>query len=215
VILATTVCLTAVATVWTIERLDPPRSAADSEPGPTRAERGAPSEVDLWVGELKPGVKGVLTSVWGDALPDQAHDEELRSSLRLPGSSRLAWYTLLLFNVSGEGRTVTLEEGGLVVEDPAGRVRLASLPVLVQRGEANPSGSLKAVLNGLGALRREVVLAPGDAATLLVCFDRRLDLGGAQTVATADGTAFRRRRMGRGDLQRLMADPDSSQVGTL
>ena len=36
-----------------------------------------------------------------------------------------------------------------------------------------------------------------------------------QTVATADGTAFRRRRMARGDLQRLMADPDSSQVGNL
>ena len=96
-----------------------------------------------------------------------------------------------------------------------GRARLASLPALVQRGEARPSPSLATVLKGLGALRSEVVLAPGDAATVLVCFDRRLDLGGATTVATADGAAFRRRRMGRGDLQRLMSDPDSSQVGTL
>ena len=215
VLLVSSVTLTAVATVWVLERVEASRAAQEAIPGPEQGEHGAPAEVDLWVGEVGPGVKVVLTSVWGDALPDRAHDDELRQGLGLPEGSPLAWYTLLVFNTSAEARTVPLEEGGLVVETEGGRARLASLPALVQRGEARPSPSLASVLTGLGALQRQVVLQAGEAASLLVCFDRRMDLGGAKTVATADGAAFRRRRMGRGDLQRLMADPDSSQVSTL
>jgi hypothetical protein len=161
-------------------------------------------------------VKGVLTGVWGDALPDRAHDDELRAALRLGSGSALAWYRLLLFNLGDGPRTVPLADGGLVVEAKEGRARLTSLASLVERGEAKPSPSLAAVLKGLGALRGEVTLAAGEAATVLVCFDRRLDLSGASTtVATADGAAFRRRRMGRGDLQRLMAEPEASEVGQL
>lgn len=216
VLLASVVTLVAVATTWVLERLDDRRTAVEAQPGPERSERAAPAEVDLWVGEVRPGVKGVLTGVWGDALPDRAHDDELRAALRLAPGSALAWYRLLLFNLSGEARTVPLEEGGLVVQAHDGRARLTSLTALVERGEAKPSPSLATVLKGLGALRADVTLAPGEAVTVLVCFDRRLDLGAATTsVATADGSAFRRRRMGRGDLQRLMADPDASEVSLL
>jgi hypothetical protein len=216
VLLASAVTLAAVTATWVIERIDERHAAVEAEPGPERGERGAPSEVDLWVGEVRPGVKGVLTGVWGDALPDRAHDDELRASLQLAPGSALAWYRLLLFNLSGEPRTVPLVDGSLVVDTHEGHARLTSLAALVERGVARPSPSLATVLKGLGALRADVTLAPGEAATVLVCFDRRLDLGGAHTtVATADGSAFRRRRMGRGDLQRLMADPDASEVSLL
>ena len=216
VLLVTTVTLVAVTTTWVLERIEQRQVAAEEAPGPERSERAAPTEVDLWVGEVRPGVKGVLTGVWGDALPDRAHDDELRASLGLGAGSALAWYRLLLFNLADGERTIPLVDGGLVVQAEEGRARLTSLASLVERGEARPSPSLATVLKGLGALRAEVTLAAGEAATVLVCFDRRLDLGGAgTTVATADGSAFRRRRMGRGDLQRLMADPDASEVSTL
>jgi hypothetical protein len=215
VLLVSTICLGTVAIVWAIERLKHPPPYQESEPGPERGERGAPADVDLWVGEVVPGVKGVLTSVFGDAQPDRAHDEELREGLRLAPGAPLAWYRLLLFNTSAEPRTVPLRPGGLVVETEDGATSLASLPALLKSGEARPSPALSAVLRGLGALREEVSLPAGDATLLLVCFDRRVDLAGAKTVATANGARFHRRRMGRGELQRLIAEPDSSQVSTL
>jgi hypothetical protein len=215
VLLVSTLSLATVAVVWAIDRMRHPPIAEEGEPGPERGERGAPADVHLWVGEVAPGVKGVLTSVFGDPQPDRAHDEELRTGLGLAADSPLAWYRLLLFNTSSEARTIVLKPGGIVVEAETVSANLASLPDLVKSGAARPSPALSAVLRGLGALREEVVLPPGDATTLLVCFERRVDLAGATTVASANGTRFRPRRMGRGELARLMAEPDSAQVGTL
>jgi hypothetical protein len=210
-----TVCFGTVAIVWGLDRLRYPPLRQEGEPGPQRGERGAPADVDLWVGEVVPGVKGVLTSVFGDVQPDRAHDEELRRGLGLAAATPLAWYRLLLFNTSAEARTVALKPGGLVIETDDGPIGLASLAALVKSGAAQPSPALSAVLSGLGALREEVPLAAGTATLVLVCFDRRVELSGAKTVASANGARFRPRRMGRGELQRLIAEPDAAQVSTL
>ena len=71
------------------------------------------------------------------------------------------------------------------------------------------------MLQGLGALREAVRLGGGDAARVLVCFDHRVDLAAATAVTGADGTAFRRRRMSRSDLHRLVIAPEPSLVSTL
>ena len=169
------------------------------------------------MGEAAPGLKVALATVYGDPGQDLFHDEELNQGLRLDGSGALAYYRLLVFNSSTEERTVELKDGAISIR-PAGTkdsVRLRSLPALVAQGGAVVSPSLRTVLEGLGTLRESVRVEPGSSATLVVPFQRRVDLASAEGVTLADGTAFRRRRIGQGALQRLIAAPDEEQVKDL
>lgn len=212
----TTVSLAVVAAVFVAERLSPAHpSAGDPAPGPVREERAAPADVDLWVGEPAPGFKLVLTGVWGDEAPDRAHDRLLAESLAPDASEPPAWYALLLFNASGSEQHLVLRDGALVAEAPEGAARLTSLAERARRGGLALPPALTAVLRGLGALAEDVHLGAGDSTRLLVCFDRRVDLASVQRMTGADGTAYRRRRMSRTDLQRLVIAPEASLVSTL
>jgi hypothetical protein len=176
----------------------------DSEPGPERARRLPPPEVSAWVGDLAPGLKGVLVPVWGDPEPDRLHDEELNHQLR----AGLAYYRLLVFNTSGAERTLRLGDGALTIRPPGAgdAVTSRSLSTMLARGEINPSAGTKAVLGALGALEEEVTVSSGSMTSLLVPFGRHVDLAAAASVAAGDGTPFRRRPMQRAELQDLLYD---------
>lgn len=214
VLVVTTLSLCAVAVVWLAER-SASRSSDLGLPGDTLLERAAPNEVALWVARRGDGVTLVLSGVWSDAEPDVAHDLSLSEGLHLEGTPPLAWYTLLLFNLSPEARLVPLGDGALELEDGAGRARLTSLAERLARAGQELPRALHTVLGGLGALSGEVSLPPGDATRVLVCFERRVDLSGALAVRARDGTTFSARRMTRRDYQRLLARPDEAQVSTL
>lgn len=212
VLLVVSLALSVAAFTWILERWqrqEPPSPPLES------AERATPPEVDLWVGDLRGDVKLVLTSVWGDAGPDLEHDAALGASLRLAADAPLSWYRLLLFNRAAAARTISLRDAALVLEGPGGPARQTSLSGLVRAGKASPSPALVRVLGGLGALRDEIEMPAGSALPVLVCFDRHVDLAAARSVAAGDGTAFRRRRIPRGELQRLLADPDEALVRDL
>lgn len=213
VLVVATLSLSTVGLVWVAERLAAAQAPAASEPGPVAAERSAPGEVDVWVGRQE-GVTAVLSTVWGDPGPDQAHDAALREGLALEGGGSLACYSLLLFNLSDAARTVVLGEGALVLEDGAAGAGSASLRRRLESG-ARPSAGLTSVLKALGALDDRVELAAGEGSRVLVCFERRVDLAEARGVRFRDGTAFRARRMGRRDLQRLFTDPDEAELKSL
>lgn len=216
VLVVTTLSLSTVAMVFTAERLRPDLAGAgDLQPGPVLAERAAPAEVDVWVGRRPDGVTLVLSGVWSDQGPDGAHDEAVREALALPSPAPLACYSLLLFNLSKDTRTVALGDGALVLSDGARDEPLVNLEARLAREDIAPPAALRAVLNGLGALSQQVALPAGDAARVLVCFGRRIDLAQARGVRSGDGVAFSPRRMHRRDFQRLVSDPDEEQVSTL
>jgi hypothetical protein len=213
VLLSSALCLGVVLYVL-VSRPELIRGVMDGV-GPAHARRHAPPSVDVWVGEVAPGLKGVLSAVWNDPEPDLLHDREINEGLDLEGEG-YAFYRLLLFNTAQEERTVLLEDGALRIQEADGApVPLLSLAERVERGDLAPSASLRMVLAALGTLRRSVTLAPGEMADLVVPFRDRVDLGTAQSVASADGTPFRRRRIARAELQRLMLDPDEARVRDL
>jgi hypothetical protein len=212
VLLVMSLAMSVAAFTWILDRWQRREGA---EPALDSTERPAPAGVDLWVGDLGDDVRLVLTSVWGDVQPDLEHDASLRTSLKLPAEAPFSWYRLLLFNRGSAPRTVSLADASLVLEGPGGPARLTSLAELVRRGLAQPSPALARVLKGLGALHDRVEMPAGSALPVMVCFDRHVDLSAASSVAAGDGTAFRRRRIPRGELQRLLADPDESLVRDL
>ena len=171
----------------------------------------------MWVGDIVPGVRAVLGTVWGEAAPDTLHDARLNAGLGVAPDHALAFYRLLLFNTSSEDRDVALRDGALVVR-PAGAgepARLLDLSDLLGRGEATVSPALRVVLEGEGTLRPRVSLPAGRMADLIVPFDRRVGLEDAQDVETGDGTAFARRQMNRVDLEALMVSPDQASIQKL
>ena len=193
------------------------RAPWGSEPGPALARRHLAGELQVWIGDVAPGVLGLLGPIWGEEKPDRAHDARLNEQLGLIGEEGLAWYHLLLFNRSDAVQRVSLADGALVIR-PAqgdGRAELRSLVGLVARGEARVAPSLATVLTARGALSETVEIPGGWMADLLVAFDRRVPLDEAAEVATATGTAFRRRPMTRRDLDDLVEDPASARLEDL
>lgn len=188
--------------------------------GPERARRQMASQVPVWVGPIAPSVKGVLSDVWGDLASDREHDLVLRAELGLPPDADLAFYHLLLFNLSDEERTVELGDGALRVmprdaDGAGGVVTLRSLAALARAGDARPTSTARAVLGPRGVFHDAVKLPAGMMADLLVAFERRVDLDGPVTVASADGTAFHRRRMPRRDFEALIEAPDAGRLRDL
>lgn len=193
------------------------RGAWDREPGPGHARRRLAETMQVWVGDVAPGVVGVLGPVWGQEGPDREHDRRLNEQLGLAQGRDLAWYHLLLFNRSEEDREIGLQDGALVIR-PAGEgdpVGLTSVAALVARGEVRVAPSLAAVLRARGALSETVTVPAGWMADLLVAFERRVPLADAVQVATAAGSAFERRPMTRRDLDRLVEEPDRARIEDL
>jgi len=187
--------------------------------GPELARHPMASQVVGWVGEPVPGLKGLLTPVWGEPGPDLAHDRTLNEGLALTKEkgAALAFYRLLVFNTSAEAIRLPLADGALEIQ-PAGNappVRLASVAALVEAGRASPSGALSMVLDAQGTLLEAVVVPPGMMADLLVAFERRVGLEDAAGVHGMDGVAFARRRIPRGDLEALLLDPDVARIQDL
>lgn len=208
-----TLSLTVVAAVLVSSPLFGLRPGHGRSPGVAR--RALAPQVVVWVGDLAPGLRGVLTPVWGEPGPDEAHDETLNQEL----SSRrhLAFYRLLLFNTAEETRRVPLLTGALEIrpdgDQPPGR--LQSLPALLREGVASASPALVTVLEAQGALEEELVLPPGMMADVLVVFDRHVPLEQAQGVEGTDGATFARRRIERGVLEALLEAPDASRIRDL
>lgn len=193
------------------------RAPWDSEPGPVQERRFLAEQVQVWVGDLAPGVVGLLGPVWGQIEPDRAHDTRLNQQLGLEGDGELAWYHLLLFNRSDAAQTVSLADGALTIRPPDGAdpVALRSLAGLVARGEARVAPSLAAVLAARGALSETVEVPAHTMADLLVAFDRRVALDQAVDVTTRAGVSLRRRPKTRRDLDELVEDPTSAGVEDL
>lgn len=208
VVAAATVGVVTAFLVWAIST----RFADDEEPGAERPLRAAPPQVTLWVGEMLPGLKGALTDVYGDDLPDRAHDARLNEQLGLEGDATLAFYRLLLFNVSDEERAYPLREGGLAVhdEDDSHVARMTPLD-----GSRVRTGGTRFALEALGTLRDTVNVPAGSMANVVVAFDRRNDLASASAVETLEGTALAQRQMSRTALRRLMEDPRADWIQDL
>ena len=169
------------------------------------ARGGAPAaaspaaDIDLWVGDLAPGVRCVLSSEWNDPAIDAAYDEDLNRSLGLGQGRGLAYYRLVVFNTTDKTVTLAFRDGQVVLTPKKGQAPLAmkSLASLVSGGAAasdRPSAQV-AVLRGLGAGRETIDLPPGSRHSHPIAFERRVPLAEAVSVASADGTAFRPRRM--------------------
>jgi len=196
-----------------------PRWLAGQEGGGTGAglaEHGAPAEVVLWVHEVPArGLKLALSGVWGDEGPDLSHDATLQERLELPRPATPAWYRLLLFNTSDVVQRVTASELPSLLKDAAGTAERQNVQKLLEQAKVAPSRGVYAVLQSLGALKEEVELPARGCVPLLLCFDKRVDLARATSVAGADGTTYRRRPIERAHFQRLLADPDEQLVGDL
>ncbi len=176
-------------------------------PTPPEAVHEAPlGDVDVWVADLGPGVKEVLSSEWNQPAWDAAQDEALSKELGLDGAG-LAFYSLLVFNTSDAPATVPLPEGGLVLKAPGG-VRLPSRSLSAIVAAPPAAGSPQAdTLRLLGAARDSVVVPPGRMARRPVAFSRRVPLAEVEGVESADGTAFHRRRIERPRWAAMLQSP--------
>ncbi|MDJ0974435.1 MAG: hypothetical protein QNJ98_08260 [Planctomycetota bacterium] len=210
-----TIALVTAGLVWV---LGPGRrGAGDDEPGAMKPRRSAPAEVTLWVGEIEPGLKGVLTTVYGDPKPDAEHDAQLNEGLGREAADLLGFYRLLLFNTSEEVKRFTLADGAIVVipADGAETVRLKNLAADLAAGRLEPAPGLQFTLNRLGALRDVVDVPAGQRANLVVAFSGRRDLATVRAVETAEGRTFRRLPRTRAELRRLIADPRADRIRDL
>ena len=214
VLITATVSLVTAGLVWLVAPWGP--YGPHSGPGATIPRHPLPPEVVVWTGELAPGLKGVLGPVWGDTVPDLHHDGMLNEDLGLKGPEALAYFRLLVFNTSSESRTLTLDEGELVMLDESGaQVPLRSLAAMVERGEIHPGDGLQFSLRALGALSSTLEVPAGSFVPLLVSFDARVRISTARAVATAQGKSLRRRQMARAEFRRLFAQPDEARVKDL
>ncbi len=210
-----TVALVTAGAVWL---LGPGRRGADwDEPGDMKPRRSAPRQVTLWVGDVEPGLKGVLTSVYGDPKPDAEHDARLNEGLGLEADATLGFYRLLLYNTSAEDKRFLIEDGAISVKpgDGADAVGLRNLSGDVAAGRLNPARGLQFTLNRLGTLRAAIDVPAGERANLVLAFSGHRDLATAQAVETAEGRAFRRLPKTRAELRRLISDPRADRIRDL
>jgi len=198
------------ATSWGRSRGVPPSS-------PERLA-GVSREVDLWVGELAPGVKAILASEWNQPDWDSRHDATLNDGLGLVGRHRLAYYQLLLCNTTEAAVTVPVRDGALALvgKDGAALPMVSLSPLLGGAGAPSAAKSPQvATLRALGGHLPEVVLPPGRMTRHPVAFARRVALGEVASVASADGTPFRARRMPEPVWAGLLHSPRTSDLRDL
>ena len=194
-----------------------------------RGERGPPrvrhhpasalaTDVDLWVGDLAPGVRGVLASEWNDPAVDAAYDDEMNRDLGLTGGRGLAYYRLVVFNTSDRPVSLTFRDGGLTLtpkgERPLPMRSLASL-LLGGDGRAAPASPQAATLRALGAGRETVEVPPGGRHSHPIAFERRVPLALAAAVAWVDGTEFHARRIPGQRWSGILEGPSAADVKDL
>jgi hypothetical protein len=176
-------------------------------PGPSDVEPFAavPADVDLWVGDVAPGVKGILATEWNQPAWDARQDEVLSAALGRRGDEALAFGTLVLFNTSAASVTVGTGEGSLVLHGPDGATvrSLGLAPLLAGAADSAAATTLRL----LGAGRDAVDVPPGRMVRLPVAFPRRLALADASGVERGDGTPLRRRRMTQREWAGLLQSP--------
>lgn len=205
-----TIALVTAGLIWL---LGPSRRGAEwDEPTDPKPRRTAPADVTLWVGEVQPGLKGALTSVYGDPGPDARHDERLNAGLGLTESAALGFYRLMLFNVSAEDKRFDLTDGALLVQVDGGAVGLRNLSARIDAGELVPAPALRFTLTSLGTLRKFVDVPAGKRANLVVAFDARPDLTTAHSVETSEGRSFHRLQRTRSQLRSLISDPSTDRI---
>ena len=194
-----------------------------------RGERGPPrvrhrpaaalaADVDLWVGDLAPGVRGVLASEWNDPAVDAAYDEEMNRDLGLSDGRGLAYYRLVVFNTSDKPVSLAFRDGGLTLTPKGERpLPMRSLAALLVGGDGRPApaSSQAATLRALGAGRETVDVPPGGRQSHPIAFERRVPLALAAAVAWADGTEFHPRRIPGQRWSGILDDPSAADVKDL
>jgi hypothetical protein len=161
--------------------------------------------VDLWVGDVAPGVKGVLAPEWNQPAWDARQDEVLSEALGRHGGDALAFGTLVLFNTSPSPARVATGEGSLVLRgaDGAAAPSVSLAPVL----DGAAGSAAATTLRLLGAGREAVDVPAGRMVRLPVAFPRRVPLPAASSVERGDGTPLRRRRMAQREWAGLLQSP--------
>lgn len=208
--------LTVASALWT-------RRVPHAPPPPR--EIAATGDVDLWVGELAPGVKAVLSAEWNH--PDWDHAQDARWNAGLltsgrAGPSALAFYALVAFNTSDAAVTLSFPEGAFQVALPAGAgprdegatLRSVNLAAWLSQPIVTDSAAAT-TLRMLGADREVVEVPPGKMLKRPVAFPRRVSLADATGVVRGDGRPFRRRRMPRSEWAGLLGSPSVEQVSAL
>jgi hypothetical protein len=199
--------LLVAGTTWWNDRSAPP----PAEPVATAA-----ADVDLWVGDLSPGVKAVVASFSHDAAADRLQDARWNRGLGLDGADALTFYELVAFNTSDEPATVTFEPAALVAAPSPGAAPLASrdlAPLLARPLVA--STAIASTLRALGADRASVSLPPGRVVRRPVAFPAGADLATAASVASRDGVAFHRRRIRRVEWAGILLSPSVDRIRAL
>lgn len=210
--------LTVASTYWT--RREGPATVL-----PPRA--AVPADVDVWVGDLAPGVKAVLSAEWNHPDWDRQQDERWNAGFGTDVAPGLAFYALVAFNTSEAPVELAFPEGAIriVAAPPAAEtpvptggapVATASLDLGAWLGKPGISTSAAATtLRMLGADRGTIAIPPGKMLRRPVAFPRRIPLETAESVVRSDGTAFHRRRMRRAEWAGLLASPSLEQIRAL
>lgn len=210
--------LTVASTYWTRRDLGatvlPPRAAV-------------PAEVDVWVGDIAPGVKAVLSAEWNHPDWDRLQDERWNAGFGADVAPGLAFYALLAFNTSAAPVELSFPEGALRIvapppaagePTPPGGAPLAVGSLDLGAWLAKPAiaaSSAATTLRMLGADRGTIAIPPGKMLRRPVAFPRRVPLETAASVSRSDGTAFHRRRMRRSEWAGLLASPSVEQIRAL
>jgi hypothetical protein len=212
VLITATVSLVTAGLVWLVAPWEHPGG-----PGDTIPRREAPATVTVWAGEIAPGLKGVLAPIWGDPRPDRDHDILLNRDLGLAGDHRLSWFRFLVFNQTGEARSLELGDGRILLVGPdgSGTLPLRNLAGMAERGEIDLPDGLAFALRSLGSLRDVLEIPPGRYAQLLVPFEGALDIDSVRGVRSSDGRPFERLPMAQARFRRLIEKPDESHVRDL
>jgi hypothetical protein len=184
-------------------------------PLPSGAPVAHEAEVDLWVGDLAPGVKGILGNVYDEPEADARNDREWNAALGVPEGEPLAYYRLHVANTSSAPVRVDLRDGLLTLTPSGGgpALPLRSLAPLLAKDSRAPA--LRANLAAVGSGREALEVPPGTFATPYVAFPRRVALGDVAAVARADGSSFHRRRIARERWEDLRASPTAKAVEEL
>ncbi|MFO0933375.1 MAG: hypothetical protein U1E39_11775 [Planctomycetota bacterium] len=210
--------LTVASTYWT--RRD---GAATVLPARTPVA----ADVDVWVGDLAPGVKAVLSAEWNHPDWDRLQDERWNAGFGADVAPGLAFYALLAFNTSAAPVELAFPEGAfrIVAPPPAADAAVppsgtplatASLDLRAWLEKPGIATSAAATtLRMLGADRGAISIPPGKMLRRPLAFPRRIPLETAEAVVRSDGTAFHRRRMRRSEWAGLLASPSVEQIRAL
>lgn len=208
--------LTVASSFWT--RRDPGATVL-----PPRA--AVPVDVDVWVGEVAPGVKAVLSAEWNQPDWDRQQDERWSAGLGAQSGAGLAFYALVAFNTSDAPVDLTFPPGAYRIVPapatehpgaPAADPGVESVDLAAWLAKPDVAASAAATtLKMLGADRGTVSIPPGKMLRRPLAFPRRIPLETAVAVVRSDGTTFHRRRMRRSEWAGLLASPSLEQIRAL